>query len=795
MIIKDWNMNFMEHKNLKCSAPCSMYSVLLDHKLIDDPFYSDNEERISHLSENDCSFYSEFEIDAEKMNCEYLELNFFGLDTICDIYFNGAFLAHTENMHRKYTYNIKELAQTGTNRIELFFKSPVKYFKEMNNKHFLYTNADTIPGAAHLRKALYMSGWDWGPTLPDMGIFRDVELSAYNTDKIANTVIHQTHRKNAVDLTFDITTLKNSGNDVFVEIDGKKVKIDSSRTVVTIENPKLWWVRGYGEHPLYDITFTLEKDNRIIDIQKKRIGLRTLTVSTAPVKDGNEFCFVNNGVKIFAMGANYIPQDSLYARITPETTKKRIDDFLFANYNCIRVWGGGYYPEDFFFDMCDEEGIAVWEDFMVACANVWLRKDMEEQFIKEAVYNLNRISHHASLAILCGNNEMELAIIDHWGGQDSELVRMDYLKLYERILPDLCEKYAPDTFYWPASPSCGGGFDNPRDPSRGDVHYWMVWHGGIPFEEYRKHKFRFCSEYGFESFPSIKTIKSFAEKNDLNPFSKIMENHQKCKSGNSKILMYLASKYLYPYSFENLVYASQILQAEAIKLGVEHFRRIRGYCMGSIYWQANDCWPVASWSSIDYYGRYKALHYAARKFYAPVAEGIFREDNNIIVNVSNETMDEKKVTVKWGISKNDNSIVKSGSAEKRIEKLSSCDVLGINLGKIDADDTYFYADLYDDNGNFIMRQTELFVPPKRFKWPEPNITVSAKDSDRGVELYVKSDKFAKNVEIDFANHDIILSDNYIDITDKNEYRIICNTNLRANELLSDITIKSVYDIR
>ncbi len=794
MKINQWFMNFMEYRNLPCEAPCSMYSVLLEKGLIEDPFYRNNELKLTELSDHDCEFYSDVVIGKEELEKEYLELVFEGLDTICDIYLNDVFLDHTENMHRSYVYDIRKLVKVGTNRIRLYFQSPTEYFRKMNAKHFLMTNVDTIEGAAHLRKALYMSGWDWGPTLPDMGIFREVKLNAYDVDRIESTIIHQTHKENRVDLTFDISTWKRSDCTAFVEINGVKTHIKDSRTVVSVFNPKLWWVRGYGEQNLYDITFTLEKDGKCIDRVKKRIGLRTLTISTEKVKDGNEFCFVNNGVKIFAMGANYIPQDILYARITYDTTKQRIEDFLFANYNCIRVWGGGYYPEDFFYDLCDEKGLIVWEDIMVACANVWLRDSMKEQFIEEVTQNLKRISHHASLGVICGNNEMEesLYISEKW---DSNLLRMDYLTLYERIIPDLCEVYAPDTFYWASSPSSGGGFDDPRNPARGDIHYWKVWHGSIPFEEYRNHKFRFCSEYGFESFPNIKTIHSFCVEEDKNPFSLVMENHQKCKSGNSKILMYLSSKYLYPYSFERFVYASQILQAEAIRTGVEHFRRIRGYCMGSIYWQANDCWPVASWSSVDYYGRYKALHYAARKFYAPIAEGIFVEEDRIIVNVANETRDDVKVKIKWAICKNDHTVLHCGTEEAVIDALTSIDMSPVKIKSENVKCTYFYADLYDEEDHFIMRRTELLCPPKRFEWLKPDIQVSAENQDGGVIFMIKSDVFAKDVELDFYHHDVVLSDNYIDLVNDESYQIFCKTDCCAEELLADLALQSVYDIR
>jgi len=370
----------------------------------------------------------------------------------------------------------------------------------------------------------------------------------------------------------------------------------------------------------------------VFDRCHKQLGLRTLTVSTEPDADGkgSEFCFVLNGVKIFSMGANLVPMDNLLSRITDQRWETIVRQAVDANFNTLRVWGGGYYPDSRFYELCDQYGLLVWQDFMVACANIYLTSEMAEEFTQEAICNLKRLHHHASLALLCGNNEMESGVIN-WGSRDNQLVRDDYTRLYGHLLPELCETYAPDTYYWPSSPSSGGGFDDPDNPAKGDTHYWEVWHGGVPFTTYRQKRFRFCSEYGFESFPSMKTIRTFAREEDMNCFSRVMENHQKCRGGNGKILRYLADNYLYPATFENLVYASQLLQADAIKYGVEHFRRQRGYCMGSTYWQFNDCWPVASWSSVDCFGRYKALHYAARKFYAPVAMGLFLENGALTV--------------------------------------------------------------------------------------------------------------------------------------------------------------------
>jgi len=794
MFIKEWKLTCGEYKNLPCSAPCTMYGVLLEHNLIPDPFYGLNEEKVTLLSDMDCTFESEFDADDSMLDKDYAELTFLGLDTICSIWINGVEVDSVKNMHTAYTYDVKNLLKSGKNRIVLNFSSPVEYFKKMNNKHYLSTNGDTIKGASHLRKALYMSGWDWGPTLPDMGIFRPVVLDAYNDDKIADVYVEQEHKNGKVILKIEAETKHAKGYDMYAHIDGMEIRLENGKGKVEIENPKLWWVRGYGEQPLYELTVRLEKDGNTIDSKMQKVGLRTLTVSTQKDATGSEFCFVINGVKIFAMGANYIPQDNLLSRINPERTEKLINTAVDANFNILRIWGGGYYPEDEFYDICDEKGIMVWQDFMVACCSVWLSPDMKQQFINEATYNLKRFRNHASLALMCGNNEMEQAVAEWREYGDSQLVREDYIELYERIFPDLCEKYAPNTFYWPASPSCGGGFDDPNCKTRGDVHYWRVWHGGVPFTEYRNHNFRFCSEYGFEAYPSVKTIESFCEKQDMNCFSRVMENHQKCKAGNRKILMYLADNYLYPVTFETLVYASQLLQADAIKYGVEHFRRNRGYCMGSIYWQFNDCWPVASWSSIDSNLRYKALHYAAKKFYSPVAMGLFLENDTLTVNIANETMSDFSGEIKLCISNSDFEEKKVCKQKFTVDKLSSNDVFSVKVDFENQYDEFIYVDLYDDKGNFISRQIQLFTVPKHFNWKKPELKVDISDCEGGVEITVSSDVFAKGVNIDFDGFDLVLSDNFFDLTNSDKYTVKSETSFSAEELRNAVKIMSVYDI-
>ncbi len=798
MKIQNWTLEYPGFEPLACQAPCTMYSVLYSHGKIPDPFYGINELELTPLAKKDCTFTARFQVTKEVLERDHTDLIFHGLDTLCHIYLNGKLLDKVQNMHRTYRYSIRSWLTEGENILRLEFKSPLKYFAREQRRHYLYMNdGDTVPGAAHLRKAMYQSGWDWGPTLPDMGIWREVELHCFDHDRIDYFSITQDHHDGVVDVTIKAEPLLLSGDcDLFVTLDGKCVKACGGEATIRVENPRLWWVRGYGEQPLYDVTITLFHQGVLIDTLVKRIGLRTLTVSTEPDADkrGSEFCFVINGVKIFSMGANYVPMDNLLSRVTPQRLEEHIRWALDANFNTLRVWGGGYYPEDTFYDLCDEAGILVWQDFMVACANIWYTEDMAREFRYEAIDNLIRLNHHASLGLLCGNNEMEDMILNA-GAQNTELVRHDYLHLYEELLPKLCRDYAPDTFYWPSSPSSGGGFDDPGNHARGDTHYWAVYHGGLPLTAYRQNHFRFCSEYGFESLPSIKTIRSFCEEKDQNLLSRVMEHHQKCKTGNGKLLRYMADYYLYPSRFEDLIYATQLLQADAIKYGVEHFRRERGWCMGSVYWQFNDCWPVASWSSVDSFGRYKALHYAARKFYAPVAMGLFLEKDKLTVNIANETMSAFQGSIRLSLRRADLTLLDRKERSVEVDSLSSQDVYTYTLPQADKYSTYIAVDLFRQDGTFLMRQVELMVPSKHFTWHKPTIRTEFADTPQGVELTVTADVFAKGVCIDFTDCDCVLSDNFFDLTDGQPYRVTLRTNRSARELSGAVTVKTVYDIR
>ena len=801
--IKDFSLGFLE-KQYSASVPFSLYGVLINNEEIKNPYYNDNETEVRDLSENDCTAQSTILIDEKTLSYKNIELTLCGIDTLADIYLNQKHILHTQNMHMSYNIDVKPFLQLGENILEICFYSPVKYVKQKQKHKALSSCNEWIGGFGHLRKANYSFGWDWGPQLPDMGIYREVFLNCFNDIKIHNVDFQQVHSTDKVLLKVTAQLYARSDYKIDISItapDGKEIirqLNNQNKTEIEIKNPYIWWCNGLGEQPLYQVVIAAKTDNDY-DQKTYNIGLRTLEISNQKDKYGKELCFVLNGHKIFSMGGNYIPEDNILSNYFNKRTTQLLNDLKLANFNMVRVWGGGIYPDDHFYDECDRLGLIVWQDFMFACTTVYADEKFLINIREEFVNVLLRIRHHACLGLLCGNNEIETLFADWTHYKKDKEDKKQYVKIFEKILSEICREYARDIFYLPSSPTSGGGFDKPNDPDRLDSHFWEVWHGIKPFEEYRKHYFRFCSEFGFESFPNIKTLKTFAQDEELNPFSPIMENHQKCKFGNARIQYHIAMNYLYPTSFQNFILASQLIQLDAIKFGVEHMRRHRGRCMGALYWQINDCWPTASWSSIDYFGRWKALHYGAKRFYEPVLMSLHNEEKSIIINISNETLSDFEGILEYAIAENNNSIIIQDSIEVSIKSLSALDVFELTdmsyFAKKLKTNRYFSVVLKDKQGCIISCQNIIKVKPKQFKFLNPNFKKTLQRQGKDVILEISSDVFAKGIEIDFVN-DYVLSDNYFDIGALNSLKIItisdCSEDLE--KLSNEISIKSVFDI-
>lgn len=791
-------------------VPGSVYADLMADGTMPDPFWRENELDAFERMKKDYVYQRAFTVTEAQLAHAHVELVCEGLDTLAHVSLNGREIAFADNMHITWVWNVKEQLHAGENTLEIRFDSPILYCAKKAEEAPGWESSDATPGFRHLRKAHCMFGWDWGPRLPDAGIWRPIFLRTWDAARLENALMLQAHHDGVVDVTIRPEIAGESAWSAEITApDGEVLTLPetmAAEQVITIEHPQLWWPNGLGKQPLYRVTVRLATG----DTRTWRIGLRTMTVSREKDEWGEEFCHVVNGMKLFAMGADYIPEDNILARVTPERTRRLLEDCKAANFNAIRVWGGGYYPDDAFYDICDELGLMVWQDLMYACAFYDLTPDFERSIRVETHQNVARLRHHASLALICGNNEMEMFM----AGANSALINhrtwefvptyphhiTDYVKMFEYILPAIVKETAPQTYWWPASPSSGGNFDAPNDENRGDNHYWDVWHGEKPFTEYRKFFFRYASEFGFQSFPCLKSVKQFTLPDDRNIFSRVMERHQRNQAANGKILSYLSQTFRYPNSFDDLLYASQLMQAEAIRYGVEHWRRNRGRCMGAIIWQLNDIWPVASWASIDYYGRWKALHYAAKRFFAPVMisaeeEGELSQNPKINeyhpapleksfrLNVCNETLRDVTGEVVWALRTPDGAIVRQNQQTLTIPAMSAK-----WLDKVDCADASLtghyvsFAFVVDDVA--LSEGTCIFCAPKHFEFVDPRLTLET----RGDTLVVTSHAYAKQVWLESEDADLLLDDNAFDMNPGTKVvRVVKGT-------AEKVRVRSVWDL-
>ncbi len=834
----------------------------MENHIIEDPFYGVNEHEMKWVYDSDWYYELEFDIVQKYLDYKNILLCFNGLDTIADIYLNGEILGSTENMFLRYTFDVKSKIQKTGNKILINFKSPTKKAQEDIEKFNIRLNTGyaAIPGVPYLRKAQYSFGWDWGPKLPDIGVWKSVQLVGYDEIKIASVYPYTKFKYNKDPLklkdTYEIPTLEPTSVILFIEIDlasdiddfsklGYKVivKICSPDNEVVskevplrkkkekidfnIKNPILWWTHDLGVPNLYRIEILLEKGG-IIDSVQQKIGLREIRLITEPDKWGETFYFLLNGIPVFAKGANWIPVDSSIPRGRKlGLYSMNLNYAKDANMNMIRVWGGGIYEDDLFYELCDELGILVWQDFPFACAFYYFYNEFTENVKQEVIQNLKRIRHHPSLALWCGNNEIEWLWNDllkrHPIINNPDIItefKNTYVAIFENLIPQLIKEFDSIHPYWPSSPSNGFigndlGKHNSNNPDRGDSHFWSVWHGGKPFKAYRKFNSRFMSEFGFESFPSTKTLKEFCPQDQFEFYSPIMENHQKNSAGNKKIMDYMEKRFSIPQQFEQQVILSQLTQAEAIEYGVEYWRQNRKnyHCMGSLYWQLNDCWPVASWASLDYFGRWKALHYFTKRFFQPIIASVKEDSDKIEFWVTNDLKISQDITFEWKILNSEGKLLVSGGNISNIAPCNSLMLDTVNMSSINKDKKHLHNFIIfyklkdtSEERKMIFHGFRLFDAPKNFSLKNPEIFYTIKeiksvnDEKLIFELSITTKKIALYVFIESELVDFIASDNFFSL-EPNEKRLIfikqvkvLNPNILIGEIIDSFKISSLYNL-
>lgn len=762
----------------KATVPGCNYLDLMALGKLPDPFVGENEKETLWVAKQDWEYARDFVVGEDILREDVILLCCESLDTLCDIFINDACVAHSENSFTPVETDIRSSLKEGSNTLRIVFYSPLNYIEAQQEKDKMPRNNQGITGSPHIRKTQCHFGWDWGPTIPVSGIAGDISLRAYSSYRLADVRVMQTHGAQGVDLTVraDVQELPTKG-DFHVKamllspsgevLGAREVSASGEEMRFRVEEPELWWTNDLSTRktqPLYEVQVTLNQNGAVLDQSSKKIGLRTLELRRDADKWGHNFQFVLNGVPIFCKGASYIPADSMITRFTAEDRERLVRDCVAANMNMIRIWGGGNYETDAFYDACDLYGVLVWQDFAFACQPYPFYQEAFLANVKaEIAANVRRLRHHASLAIWCGNNELEVMSIA-WRTRKN---LMDWTeKFFYHILPELVAQHDSATPFISGSPigeEYMKGFSADDD---GDTHLWQVWHGLQPLNFYRRRMTRFCSEFGLESIPTMDAVRAFAQEKDYSLESDVFNAHQKSPSGNKKMLFYIAEKYRIPNRFTDLVYMTQLIQAEGVRDAVEHWRRNRGRCNGALYWQLNDCWPVNSWAGIDYLGRYKALHFAARQFNAPVSVSI--EDTKKAVNlfVINDTLDRFAGTLRYRVvdfggkvlTKGEQDITISATCCERIESLP----LKTLLQGADKRKAFLHVQLLRDSKT-VSERILLFLPEKKLELPACHFGVQAEIKDGAAHITIKSDLFARSVYVESPYANGNFSDNFIDI--------------------------------
>lgn len=793
----NWEFKQSDQENwMPAIVPGTVHSDLMANGVIEDPHYSMNEKEVQWIERKDWIYKTTFEVEASLLAKDAVELQFKGLDTYADVYLNDSLILKADNMFVEHRASVKEVLVEGRNNLTIYFHSPVEEgLKKLRQLDYLIpaTNEQAPENERtniFTRKAPFHYGWDWGPRLVTSGVWRPVYLKAWD-NAIVEDVYLETKSANEqraeVFAKVEVTVAKAGSYKLALDINGKSsgvsqvVDLNEGRNFVDlsvpVENPRLWWTNGLGEAYLYQFAFNLEQNNEVLDRHKISYGIRTLRLVQEPDSVGRTFYFEVNGVPVFMKGANIIPSETLTPMITKETYQDLIQNAIDGNMNMFRAWGGAIYPEDYFYQLCDENGILVWQDFMFACALQPGDEAHLENIRKEANYNVKRLRNHASLALWCGNNE-NLHGWHHWGWPEMytpevrDFMWRTYERIFYEILPEAVETNDPKAAYWSSSPTAYK--DQLADRKSGDEHDWTIWFGQKPFSAYGERIPRFVSEYGLQAFPGMHTISSFAAAEDQTFDSEVMNHRQRSKmeyirpgfNGNDMIKWYMEQYYRVPETFDDFVYVSQLLQAHAYKTGIEAHRRAMPHCMGSLYWQLNDSWPTISWSSVDYYGRWKASHYAVREANKEVLVSPAVEEGRFKVYVVSDRLQPFDGKLKVTLM---DFIGSAGYAKEVAVEIPAntsaplfTEAVSALVGQSDIGGVVVKVELWEGD-TAVAQNLYYFKEPKDLNLPSASVDQQFEKTETGYKLTLSSNVLVKNLFISTPYGDVFASDNYFDL--------------------------------
>jgi beta-mannosidase len=791
-INKNWQFKAVDSLNWKiASVPGNVFTDLLAHKIIENPFVKNNEEKVQWVSEKNWEYKTTFTLSDAIFKKENIELIFEGLDTYAKIYINGKYQLDTDNAFRKYSISLKEMPIQKSNELRIIFQNTTSFENaaKLNSKYKL-SEGNRI----YTRKAQFQYGWDWGPKLNASGISKGIFIHAWNDVKFESIFIRQKEINTekailAAEISIESSSDKNIS--LFTKINREVISSNIAlkkgthtyKIPIEITNPKLWWTHNLGTPYLYHFKFQLISDGKIKDERSIKKGIRTIQLITKKDSLGASFYFELNGKPVYAKGANYIPQNSFQNKVTNQQYEKLLSDVVDSNMNMLRVWGGGIYENDVFYDLCDKKGILIWQDFMFACAMYPGDVDFLENIKEEAAQQVKRLRNHASIALWCGNNESAEGW-KRWGWQNNRAEKekkeiwSDYLAVFDSILPNVVAEYS-ETDYWETSPKYGRG--NPQYKTEGDAHDWWVWHDGYPFEHFKNNVPRFMSEFGFQSFPSFETINYINQNDTINLKTAAIRSHQKHARGFQLITEYMKRNYKIPTKDEDYVYVSQLLQAKGVVMGIEAHRRAKPNNMGTLYWQLNDCWPAISWSSIDYFGNWKALQYKAKKAFENVLISSVLENNSIQTFVVNDTFDPIQNVLKLKVVDFYGKEIWSIAKEIEVLKNSSKSFYNFSLDSIDKESSVLITEFNAHSSVFY------FTKPKDLNLPKGTIEKEILKTKKGFLIQLKSDVLQKEVFL-FTKEKGHFSDNFFDLM-PNETKVITFTS--NIETLSDLKIKTL----